>query len=86
MAKRSRESIQKRAREKARQEKQADKLAKRLDSAEADATLARADEDLLMQEYARLSARYEADQISSREYDAERQRIFDALGLESDER
>lgn len=81
MAKRSRESFQKRAREKARQEKQADKRAKRQTDASSDETLTRSEEDSLMQEFAALSARYEADQITTERYNEERQRIFDELGL-----
>lgn len=90
MGKRSRESFQKRAREKARQEKQAAKRAKRHgdeadDMPDEDATPpSRAEEDALMQEYARLSARYEKDQISSERYSEERRRIFVELGLEED--
>lgn len=86
MAKRSQESFQKRARERARQEKQADKRAKRRDSGSTeDDSLSQSDEDALMQEFARLSARYEADLISTEQYSDERQRIFSELGLEPDE-
>lgn len=84
MAKRSRESFQKRARERARQEKQAEKRAKR-QSDSADDGPTRAMEDSLMQQFAALSARYEADQISAERYNEERQRIFAELGLESDD-
>ncbi len=83
MAKRTRESFQKRAREKARQEKQAEKRAKRQSSSDSD-RVSRAEEDLLMQEFAQLSERFEADQISSHEFNEERQRIFEKLGLASD--
>lgn len=38
-----------------------------------------------MQEFAALSARYEAEQISTERYNEERQRIFVELGLESDD-
>lgn len=85
MAKRSRESFQKRAREKARQDKQAEKRAKRQSDTPDDESITRAEEDSLMQEFAKLSARYEADQISTERYNEERQRIFVELGLESDE-
>lgn len=82
MAKRSRESFQKRAREKARQEKQEAKRAKRQSDTSDDDLLSTAEEDSLMQEFATLSARYEADQISTERYNEERQRIFDELGLD----
>lgn len=92
MAKRSRESFQKRAREKARQEKQAEKRAKRHTGSSDDEEpaapaddLSRAEEDSLMQEFAILSARHQADQISTEQYEKERHRIFAELGLDSDE-
>lgn len=87
MAKRSRESFQKRAREKARQEKRDAKREKRDldDSSEADSGPTRAEEDVLMQQFARLSASYENDQISVDDYNEERHRIFVALGLEDDD-
>lgn len=87
MARRGQESFQKRAREKARQEKQAEKRAKRHSgpSSDDDDGPSRASEDALMEEFAQLSERYEADQISADEYNEERQRIFAELGLESDE-
>jgi uncharacterized protein len=83
VAKRSRESFQKRAREKARQEKQAEKRARRESSSDSD-EVSRAEEDALMQEFAQLSERFEADQISPDEFDEERERIFGELGLETD--
>jgi hypothetical protein len=84
MARRSQESFQKRAREKARQEKQAIKRAKREDSPASDEeSISRSEEDKLMQDFAKLSARYEAGQISSDQFDEERQRIFSELGLEN---
>lgn len=83
MAKRSKESFQKRAREKARQEKKELKKAKKLESGPEDETdISRAQEDALMQEFARLSARYEADEISDDRFNEERHRIFVELGLE----
>lgn len=85
MAKRSRESIQKRLREKAREEKKAVKRAKREeDTPDETASTSRAEEDALMQEFARLSARYESDEISSERYNEERHRIFVELGIEED--
>lgn len=83
MAKRSRESFQKRAREKARQERQAEKRAKR-QSTQGDENVSKAEEDALMEEFASLSARLEADQITPDEFNEERDRIFGELGLETD--
>lgn len=83
MAKRSRESFQKRAREKARQEKQEEKRAKRQSSSDAD-DVSRAEEDVLMQEFARLNERLEAHEISLDSFNEERERIFGELGLETD--
>jgi hypothetical protein len=81
----SSQSFQKRAREKARQEKKAEKLAKRQSrSADENSGLSKVEEDALMQEYAALSARYESEEISTKHYKEERQRIFVKLGLESD--
>jgi len=40
---------------------------------------------LLMEEFARLSERYSSEQISETEYTSERRRIFDELGLDTDE-
>ena len=84
MGKRSKESFQKRAREKARQEKQAEKRARRQSNADSDENLSRAHEDSLMQEFARLSERHEAGRISFDEFEEERHRIFVELGLEQE--
>ncbi len=84
MAKRSRESFQKRAREKARQEKQAEKREKRQSSTQDDENVSKAEENALMEEFASLSARFEADQITTDEFNEERDRIFGELGLETD--
>lgn len=86
MARRGQESFQKRAREKARQEKQAEKRAKRHSGSSSDDDgPSRASENALMEEFALLSERYEADQISDEQYNEERQRIFAELGLEADD-
>jgi hypothetical protein len=85
VARRGRESFQKRAREKARQEKQADKRARREAEAEAEVPApSRVEEDVLMREFASLSARYEANQISHDRYEEERHRIFVQLGIEDE--
>lgn len=82
MAKRSRESFQKRAKERARQQKQADRRAKRQSSSDTD-EVSRSEEDALMEEFAHLSERFEADEISPKEFNEGRQRIFEKLGLET---
>jgi hypothetical protein len=84
VAKRSRESFQKRAREKARQEKQAEKREKRQSSNPDGDTVSRAEENALMEEFAQLSELLEADQISPNEFNEARERIFGKLGLETD--
>lgn len=84
MAKRSRESFQKRAREKARQEKQEAKRARRQASSEVDEDVSRAEEDALMAQFAKLSERFEAEEISLQRFNEERERIFGELGLETD--
>lgn len=84
MAKRSRESFQKRAREKARQVRQAEKREKRQSSPQDDENVSKAEENALLEEFASLSARLEADQITTDEFNEERDRIFGELGLETD--
>ena len=83
MARRSRQSFQKRAKEKARREKQENKRARRRSSSDAE-DVSRAEEDALMKEYAQLSERFEIDEISSDQFADERERIFGELGLETD--
>lgn len=83
MAKRVREAALKRARERARQEKQEAKRERRQALAEEADSLDTVDEDALMEEFAALSARYESDEISAGEYQTERERIFNSLGLET---
>jgi hypothetical protein len=83
VAKRSRESFQRRAREKARQEKQAEKREKRQSSSHDDENVSQAEENALMEEFAELSVRFEADQITTDEFNEHRERIFGELGLEA---
>ena len=85
MAKRGREAMTKRARERARQEKQVVKQEKRDARSDDMAAQPEVDESALMEEFARLSERYSSDQISESDYTAERHRIFVELGIESDE-
>ena len=84
MAKRSRESFQKRAREKARQDKQAEKRDKRLSSSSDDENVSKAEENALMEEFAALSARLESEQVTVKEFNEERERIFGQLGLDTE--
>ena len=66
---RSSQSFQKRAREKARQEKKAQKMAKRLSGSADDSDgLSKVEEDALMQDFAALSARYESEEITTEQY------------------
>jgi hypothetical protein len=84
VARRSQESFQKRAREKARQEKQAEKREKRQSANPDDENVSEAQETALMEEFAQLSARLEADQITTDKFNEERERIFGELGLQTD--
>lgn len=84
MAKRSREGALKRAREKARQEKKEAKRERKEAKPADEATLPEADENVLLEEFARLSARFEANELTQDRYDSERQRIFEELGIEMD--
>jgi phage I-like protein len=84
VAKRSRESFQKRARERARQKKQADKRDKRRSPSSDGKNVSKAEEDALMEEFAALSARLEAEQITPDMFNDERERILGQLGLDAD--
>jgi hypothetical protein len=85
MAKRGREAVLKRAREKARQEKREAKQARRESKSADETTPPTVDEDALMNEFARLSARFEANQISEEQFTKDRRRIFAALGIEKED-
>jgi len=76
----------KRARERARQQKQEAKREKQLArAAEAEAsTEPPIDEERLMNEYARLSESYDANRMTEADYAEHRRRIFTELGLETD--
>lgn len=84
MAKRGREGALKRLREKARQEKQEAKREKRQSRTSDETDEPEVNEDALMEEFARLSERYENNQVSLDQYEKERHRIFVELGIESD--
>ncbi|MGH8915259.1 MAG: hypothetical protein ACRDZM_12185 [Acidimicrobiia bacterium] len=75
----------KRARERARQEKQVSKQEKRDARSEEAASIPAVDEGALMEEFARLSEQYSSDKISESDYNTERHRIFVELGLEREE-
>jgi len=85
MARKSREAVLKRQREKARQEKREAKLEKRLAREASETSVDPADEQALMEQFARLSERYENNQISTADFETQRHRIFVDLGIESDE-
>lgn len=84
MAKRSREGALKRAREKTRQEKKEAKRERKEAKPVDETTLPEADENALMEEFARLSARYEANELTEDRYNSERQRIFEKLGIQTE--
>ncbi len=85
MSKRGGDAALKRVREKARQEKQEAKREKRQARSEEEKTLSSESADALMEEFARLSAQYEASQLTEERFNTERVRIFEALGVESDD-
>ncbi|CAN5883070.1 hypothetical protein BH23ACT5_BH23ACT5_20010 [soil metagenome] len=76
--------MNKRARERARQERQEAKQEKRESRADEPSPEA-VDETALMAEFARLSERYSAKQITEGEYAEERRRIFEELGIASED-
>lgn len=84
MARRGREAMNKRARERAREEKKEAKQEKREARSEELSAAPEIDEAALMNEFARLSERFSANQLSKSEYDEERRRIFEELGIETD--
>lgn len=85
MAKRGGDAALKRAREKARQEKQEAKRDKRQARSAEETTITSGTADALMEEFAQLSARFEASQITEESFNTERQRIFVALGIASED-
>ena len=80
----NREAALKRAREKARLDKREAKQEKKAAKQLADSERQVVDEQALWEQFARLSERHEANEISSQMYAAERQRILEALGIETD--
>ena len=83
MARRCGEAMAKRARERARQAKQQEKQAKRQAAADEDTSVSADREATLMEEFAQLSARFEAKNISLDDFTAERERILAELGIET---
>jgi len=84
VARRGREAALKRAREKARLDKREAKR-ERTSAKQADEPSTEpVDETALMEEFARLSELHEANRITTKQYDEERQRIFSQLGIETD--
>jgi hypothetical protein len=83
MARKSREAVLKRQREKARQEKREAKQERRLAREAQETSVDPADEQALMEQFARLSERHENNQISTADFEAQRHRIFVELGIES---
>lgn len=84
MARRGREAALKRAREKSRQDKKEAKRERQEARQTDEDTIEPADEQALMEEFARLSERHDASQITTAVYEQERHRIFVELGIESD--
>jgi hypothetical protein len=76
--------MNKRARELANQEKQANKREKRQTRSGDSEHLPASEVSALMEEYARLSEKYSSDEISGTEYASERHRIFVELGIDTD--
>jgi hypothetical protein len=84
MARRGGEAAAKRARERARQAKRQAKEVKREARAEHATSQSPSTEAALMEEFARLSAEYEANLISHDSFTDERRRILTELGIDTD--
>lgn len=81
---RGREGVAKRARERARQEKQEAKRQKRWNPEATDDVAEAPDEAALMEEFRELSERHAGGLVSNDDYAAERSRIFGELGIDVD--
>ncbi len=79
----NREAALKRAREKARLEKREAKEAKKAARRSGEPEDAAVDERVLWEQFARLSERHDANEISSQQYETSRLKILEALGIES---
>lgn len=84
MAKRGREAAAKRAREVRRQQQRVDKKERREAATSQVDTVPAEDQTALMEEFAALSEKFEADMVTAAHYAEERHRIFVALGIESE--
>ena len=84
MARRGGEAAAKRRRERDRQAKQKAKQAKREARTGDTSTLSSDNEAALLEDFARLSAEYQANGMSEATYAAERRRILTDLGIEVD--
>jgi hypothetical protein len=84
VARRNREAALKRARERARQEKKEAKRERQAARQDEEGGGEPVNEQALMEEFARLSERYEAGHVSNDDYDRERHRIFVDLGIEEE--
>lgn len=84
MARRGGDAAAKRRRERDRQSKQKAKAARREARAETSNTLSAATEAELLEEFAQLSAVYQANGMSEATFVAERRRILNDLGVEAD--
>lgn len=85
VAKKGREAALKRARERARQEKKEAKKEKTEARKSEESQAEPVSESALMEEFARLSERHAANQISAADYEEERHRIFVELGIETED-
>lgn len=85
MAQRGREGMNKRVREKARQDRQEAKRQRRAERSEQPAADSERDETALMEEFRRLSERYAAKLVTEGHYLEERHRILVELGIEADD-
>lgn len=79
-----REAALKRAREKARQDKREAKREKKEALQTDQPESGPIDEQALWEEFAQLSASHEANEISTSQFETERQRILEALGIGSE--
>ncbi len=79
---RSGETFAKRQREKARQEKQAAKRARRLEKDEADPTEDAPDLDALMEEFRIINEAHAAGELDAEEFEERRDDILMKLGVE----
>jgi Fe-S oxidoreductase len=82
MAQRGREAVGKRARERARQERQEAKRLRQKTPVEVTASATPAESNALMEEFHRLNEKYAAKLISHTYFLEERRRIFLDLGIE----